>query len=80
MATVEQILTELRQGVDDETWEVYAQQLTAHGAHVADAATDALGLRTVEVTFGRPGAYYVARDMAGQWFLLSSGPPATTTP
>lgn len=41
MTTVEQILDELRRGVDDQTWSAHVQRLQEHGAQVRDGVTTA---------------------------------------
>jgi hypothetical protein len=67
MATVGEILGALRQGVDDETWEAYARELTAQGADLLPYGGEEGGSHRYQLRFGPHDSYYVQRGASGLW-------------
>lgn len=74
MTTVDQILADLRLGVDDQTWASYVPQLEEQGVQVYDGVTTASGGHTAELRAGWPHPYHVARDAVGRWYLVRPTP------
>lgn len=80
MTTVDQILTELRGGVDDQTWAAHVADLHAQGAQVVDGVATADGGRSAEVRFGWPSAHHIERDSVGHWYLIAPLPGTMPQP
>ena len=80
MTTIDQILAELRLGVEDQTWGRYVQQLQEQGVQVRDAVATASGGMAVALHVGWPDAYHVERDAVGRWYLVAPLPGTSGHP
>lgn len=66
---ITRILDELRRGVDDQTWQIYAQHLTALGARPSVYEDDEHGRPKYEIPIGPGHAVHVERRPDGLWHL-----------